>query len=68
MAPHGSSGSGYLPLTNRDPKLKTKSHTPQFLNNFYLFLPGVFTTLRLFCKVEETAPERLFSLIEDETI
>ena len=24
--------------------------------------------LRLFCKVEETVPERLFSLTEDETI
>ena len=28
LTPYGSSGSGYLPLTNRDPTIKIKSFTP----------------------------------------
>ncbi len=67
LTPIGSSGSGYLPLTNRGPTIKIKSFTPpSFWTIFICFCRGF--SLRLFCKVEETAPERLFSLPEDETI
>ena len=62
----GSSGSEYLPLTNRDPSLKISPSPPSFCTIIYLFLPRF--SLQLFCKVEETAPERLFYLTEDETI
>ncbi len=66
LTPIGSSGSEYLPLTNRDPSLKISPSPPSFCTIFYLFLPRF--SLQLFCKVEETAPERLFYLTEDETI
>ena len=50
LTPYGSSGSGYLPLTNRDPTIKIKSFTPQFFCTiFYLF----FRLLNLLSKIVE---------------
>ncbi len=50
LTPYGSSGSGYLPLTNRDPTIKIKSFTPQFFCTiFYLF----FWLLNLLSKIVE---------------
>ena len=40
LTPYGSSGSGYLPLTNRDPTIKIKSLTPQFFAQFFICFFG----------------------------